>query len=37
MPVKHYHLPDSQLREIQQLIEAHYNELRSAGQEHFGM
>lgn len=33
---KNYHLKRIQLKEIEQLIEVHYNELTSAWQQHFG-
>jgi hypothetical protein len=31
-----YHLTDQQVREAQQLVEAHVGEIRSAWQKHFG-
>ena len=33
---KNYRLSRGQLKEIEQLIEAHYDELKSAWKEHFG-
>ncbi|ADE13344.1 conserved hypothetical protein [Nitrosococcus halophilus Nc 4] len=33
---KNYHLSRTQLKEIEGIIEAHYHELKSAWQRHFG-
>ena len=33
---KNYRLSASQLREVEKIIERHYDELRNAWQEHFG-
>jgi hypothetical protein len=33
---KNYHFSRIQLKEIESLVECHYNELVSAGQQHFG-
>ena len=33
---KNYHLSRAQLKEIESIIEAHYDELKSAWQKHFG-
>ena len=33
---RNYHLSRLQLKEIEQLIEVHYNELKNAWEKHFG-